>query len=79
MSYADFLHALTPYTFGELNHGTEKFLEKHNDLIKKIIDFDGDGSISFPEFVFFLTIFQIPPGILRKSFRKFEGGKMNKH
>lgn len=78
MSYADFLHALTPYTHGELNSCSEKFLEKHNDKIKSIIDFDGDGSISFPEFVFFLTIFQIPPGILRKTFRKYEGGKMNK-
>jgi len=57
MSYADFLHALTPYTHGELNVSSEKFLEKHNDKIRRIIDFDGDGSISFPEFVFFLTIF----------------------
>lgn len=48
MSYADFLHALTPYTHGELNSCSEKFLEKNNEKIKSIIDFDGDGSISFP-------------------------------
>ena len=78
MSYADFLHALTPYTHGELSTCSEKYLEQHNEKIKNIIDFDGDGSISFPEFVFFLTIFQIPPGVLRKTFRKYEGGKMDK-
>jgi Ca2+-binding EF-hand superfamily protein len=78
MSYADFLHALTPYTHGELSTCSEKYLEENKDKIKNIIDFDGDGSISFPEFVFFLTVFQIPPGILRKTFRKYEDGKMNK-
>ena len=78
MSYADFLHALTPYTHGELSTCSDKYLEENNDKIKNIIDFDGDGSISFPEFVFFLTIFQLPPGILRKTFRKYEGAKMDK-
>lgn len=57
MSYADFLHALTPYTHGELTHCSEKYLEQNNEKIKHVIDYDGDGSISFPEFIFFLTIF----------------------
>ena len=38
MSYADFLHALTPYTHGELSTCSEKYLEQHNEKIKNIID-----------------------------------------
>jgi hypothetical protein len=55
MSYGDFLHALTPYTYGELNNGSDEYLKKNSERIAHIIDYDGDGSISFTEFVFFLT------------------------
>jgi hypothetical protein len=57
MSYSDFLHALTPYTHGELNSVSDEYIKEQSEHIRSIIDYDDDGSISFTEFVFFLTIF----------------------
>ena len=58
MSYIDFLRAMTPYNYGEIKDGKE-YLEIHKDKLKEVFalaDPDGDGSISFTEFFFFVTI-----------------------
>jgi hypothetical protein len=35
-----------------------------------MVDADGSNDISFTEFFFFLTMLQIPHGVLRKAFKK---------
>ena len=70
MSYADFLNAMTPYDHDELNNTSEEYLKKYKPKLVDIVDADGTGDISFAEFFFFLTMLQIPSGIIRKAFKK---------
>jgi hypothetical protein len=79
MSYCDFLDCLTPYNQGELMSADaiKGYLKDHPTDIIKLADTDGDGNISFTEFVFFLTLHQAPAGVLRRIFKKFDG-KMTK-
>jgi hypothetical protein len=58
MSYCDFLDCLTPYNQGELmsSSAIKEYLKSHPTEIMKFADTDGDGEISFTEFVFFLTL-----------------------
>ena len=65
MSYVDFLRTLTPYNYADLKskEEIEKYLEKHGNQIKtvlKLADADGDGSVDFTEFLFFVTVLQMP-------------------
>lgn len=64
MSYSDFLQCLTPYHFGELisEDQTKDYLKEHTPTFLKYADVNGDGLISFTEFIFFLTISQISIG-----------------
>lgn len=55
MSYADFFRALTPYNYTELKDN-KPYFEKFKPDVLTVADANGDGVISFPEFLFFITI-----------------------
>ncbi|CDW75918.1 calciumbinding atopy-related autoantigen [Stylonychia lemnae] len=78
MSYSDFFRALTPYNHSEIKD-SKPYFDKYKPDILKVADSNGDGVISFPEFFFFITILQMPLGLIHKEFTKHvkEGGKMN--
>lgn len=73
MSYCDFLECLTPYNQGELmeSDAVKEYLKDHTPKAMKFADSDGDGNISFTEFIFFLTIYQAPQGVIRRIFKKY--------
>lgn len=80
MSYRDLLRAVTPYNYGELatNDQIDAYLEKHGDQLKKILsvaDADGNETISFTEFFFFLTLLHVENEIIDKEFGE-HGGTM---
>ncbi len=58
----------------------KEYFEKFKPDILKVADANGDGVISFPEFLFFITILQLPIGLLAKEFAKVDatGMKMSK-
>lgn len=68
MSYADFLHCMTPYNNGELleQSDIEDYLKDNTPEILKCADADGSGTINFTEFIFFLTLYQAPQPKIRK-------------
>ena len=78
MSYKDFLRAMTPYCHTEFFEGTEEYLKEFTPDILQKVDADGDGTISFTEFFFFLVLLQIEARRLRRVFKKFKDGKMTK-
>jgi len=43
MSYKDFLHAMTPYTYTPYFEDSEEYLKDHKPAILKKVDADGDG------------------------------------
>jgi Ca2+-binding EF-hand superfamily protein len=63
MSYPDFFRALTPYNYTEIKDNKEYFEKYHPDILK-VADSNNDGVISFPEFFFFITILQLPIGLV---------------
>lgn len=67
MSYQDFFRALTPYNYSEIRDN-KSYFEKFQPDVLKVADSNNDGVISFPEFFFFITILQIPIGLLAKEF-----------
>lgn len=69
MSYADFFRALTPYNYTEMKDN-KAYFEKFKPDVLKVADANNDGVISFPEFLFFITILQLPIGLLAKEFAK---------
>ncbi len=79
MSYSDFFRALTPYNYTEIKDN-KKYFEKFQPDILRVADSNNDGVVSFPEFFFFITIPQMPIGLLAKEFAKRDpdGHKMNK-
>ena len=56
MSYRDFLHAMTPFCYTNYFEGAEEYLKEHRPNILKQVDVDGDGTISFTEYFFFLVL-----------------------
>lgn len=56
MSYADFLHAMTPYNNGEFKNTAAEYLKKCKPRFIEFADSDDSGTISFTEFYFFLTL-----------------------
>jgi hypothetical protein len=77
MSYADFFRALTPYNYTEIKDN-KPYFEKYQPDILKVADSNNDGVISFPEFFFFITILQLPEGLIAKEFARAEGMSMSK-
>ena len=57
MKYSDFLNAMSPFCYSPFFEGTDEYLEKHTPDILKKVDADGDGSISFTEYFFFLVLY----------------------
>lgn len=78
MSYKDFLIAMTPFCYSPFFEGCDDYLKEHTPGILKKVDADGDGSISFTEYFFFLMLLQIHPRKLKRVFNKYEGGKLTK-
>ena len=58
MSYKDFLHAMTPYCYTAFfeDEDVDAYLKDHRPSILKKVDADGDGTISFTEYFFFLVL-----------------------
>lgn len=70
---------MTPWCYTPFFEGTDDFLKEHSLEIFKKVDVDGDEKISFTEFVFFMVLYQLPKGRLRKIMkRRFADGKMTK-
>ena len=77
MKPSDFIRAITPYSFKE---GSEVGMKKSNSTILDdtllevltAIDQDGDGLISFSEFIFFSTLLAIPPKYFKVAFNLFD-------
>jgi Ca2+-binding EF-hand superfamily protein len=69
MSFGEFLHALTPYQHGDLKNNSAKYLETKIPRILQMADADASGNISFSEFLFFITLLQMPAKPLRKEFK----------
>ena len=78
MSYKDFLRAMTPFCYTPFFEDTDKYLENNTPEILKRIDADGDGTISFTEFFFFLVMLQISPQKLRRAFKKYPEAKLTR-
>jgi Ca2+-binding EF-hand superfamily protein len=81
MSYVDFLRTLTPFNYCEIksNEWREAYVEKHSDYVNKIMriaDPDGDKAVDFTEFLFFITIQQMPIDVLENIFETKKDGKM---
>ena len=70
MSYADFLHCMTPYNNHEYKNTAEEYLKENKPSILEFADCDQSGTVDFSEFYFFMSIMQIPQGTLRKEFKK---------
>lgn len=71
MTYEDFFYSLTPYSFHP--HPEEEKLKKYFENppeILQLADINKDGKIDFPEFIFFLTILQLPEIEILNVFRK---------
>ena len=56
MSYKDFLHAMTPYCYTPYFEDGDEYLKEHKPDILSQVDADGDGTISFTEYFFFLVL-----------------------
>lgn len=76
MSYPDFFYALTPYNFTEIKDSKAYFEKYHPEEVLKVADTNNDGVISFPEFLCFITILQLPEGFLEKEFRKVDNPEL---
>lgn len=55
MSPADVFKTFTPYNFSE-NRDMEDFFAHHESQLIKLIDANGDGQISFAEYVFLVIL-----------------------
>jgi len=73
MSIADFLEAVVPFNNEVLDRDTEEYMKDHKcEILRKYIDADNSDSITFCEFIFFLTIVQTPIAAFKKYFKKTE-------
>ena len=73
MSYADFLRTLTPFNYRDIKskEEIEAYIQKHGDHVKTIMniaDPDGDGTVDYTEFMFFIIFTQLPLEVLEKEF-----------
>jgi hypothetical protein len=86
MSYEDFFHSLTPYNFvaskedddddeEEAKEGEEKkkepgYFDKFTPEIMTIVDANKDEKIDFNEYIFFITLLQLPEGEIMRTIEK---------
>ena len=69
MTMHDFIDSLCPFEKKRSNKGTPSKLAKR---VFSMIDADGDGLISFKEFIFFQALLQIPAQAIETAFRMFD-------
>ena len=67
LSYGDFFKAVTPFSYAPIKD-MEGYLESHKVEALRLADCNNDGLISFPEFLFFVTLLQIPDETLAAAF-----------
>jgi len=81
MTPGDFLRFITPYhnvhelnisEDGSVGNSNSNSLKENLWNIFKSIDQNGDGLLSYPEFIFFTTLLAIPPKYFRIAFRLFD-------
>lgn len=70
MSYDDFFRSLTPFSFHPIDEEKESYFNKFSPKIFKLADVNQDGKIDFPEFIFFITLLQLPEREVLEVFRK---------
>jgi Ca2+-binding EF-hand superfamily protein len=78
MTYGDFYRAVTPYNHSHIC-SNEKYIETHKEKVSYIMNYsdaDNDGTISFTEFFFFMTVVQMPHVVIHDWFEE-KGGKMD--
>lgn len=96
MSYEDFFHSMTPYNFhvkkteeksddddkkeGEEEAKEPSYFDRFTPEILELVDADKNGKIDFNEYIFFITLLQIPEGEIMKSIERLnpEGKTVNK-
>jgi Ca2+-binding EF-hand superfamily protein len=69
MTMNDFIDSLCPFEKKRSNKGTPSRLAKR---VFSMIDSDGDGLISFKEYIFFNALLQIPRHSIDTAFRMFD-------
>ena len=71
MTVADFMKCITPFNYSNLEGEAGKYLEKHPPkVLVRICDSNNSGTISYTEFVFYLTLMQTPIQSFRKYFKR---------
>ena len=79
MSYKDFFHSLTPYNFvggkdddeeGKEEDKAPGYFDKFTPEIMTIVDANKDEKIDFNEYIFFLTLLQLPEGEILRAIEK---------
>jgi Ca2+-binding EF-hand superfamily protein len=69
MTMNDFIDSLCPFEKKRTNKGTPSKLAKR---VFSMVDSDGDGLISFQEYIFFNALLQIPRQSIETAFRMFD-------
>ena len=74
MTVSDFMRSILPFDYRHRdnttpNNAPTKDLESS---VFAMIDVDGDGLISFPEYIFFITLLAIPKQHFRLAFHMFD-------
>ena len=78
MKYEDLLRALTPFNYCDMKDQKD-YMEKWSKKIEGILhyaDADNDGTISFTEFFFFITLLQMPERLIGYDFQNMPDGLM---
>jgi hypothetical protein len=71
MSIGDFLKCITPFNYSNSETNVEKYLQDHSPkMLIAICDANNSGTISYTEFVFYLTLMQTPIQSFRRYFRR---------
>jgi Ca2+-binding EF-hand superfamily protein len=72
MSYKDFFHSLTPYSFHVPSEEKKDYFEEHTPQIMTLVDVNNDKKIDFNEYIFFITILQLNEGEMIRTFEKVD-------
>eukprot|EP01027_Heterolobosea_sp_BB2_P009034 GEZU01013376.1.p1 GENE.GEZU01013376.1~~GEZU01013376.1.p1 ORF type:complete len:327 (-),score=98.37 GEZU01013376.1:37-1017(-) len=74
MTIADFVNAIVPHEFNPSQPLEERAKRIPDGITStlRLFDIDGDGLISFPEYVFFITLLSVPENKVRIAFQMFD-------
>ena len=71
MSIADFMKCITPFNYSNLEGDAEDYLKENPpNVLIAICDANNSGTISYTEFVFYLTLMQTPIQSFRRYFKR---------